>query len=157
MHIRPITLALALALGGAAACSEDDAVTPVRNPVEFSMGAVDGNGVTGTVTIQDQAGAGSTVTVALQGLPPNSQHAGHVHVGSCAAQGAILAGLNPITADAQGAGSATTTGVPDDLLVSGYYVQYHVALSPPGDPISCGNIPGAPASGGSDGGSSGGY
>ena len=156
MHIKRTTLALVLAVGGAAAC-QDDAVAPIREPVEFSMSAVNGNGVAGTVTIQDQAGVGATVTVTLQGLPPNSQHAGHVHVGACAAQGAIVAGLNPITADAQGAGSATTTGVSDDLLVSGHYVQYHVALSPPGDPISCGNIPGAPAGGGSGGGSTGGY
>lgn len=141
MHIRPIAVAFALALGGAAACSEDNVVAPVGNAAQFSMGAVNDNGVTGTVTIQNNAGSGATVTVALRGLPPNGQHAGHVHVGSCAAQGAIRAGLNPITADAQGAGSATTTDVPDDLVVSGFYVQYHVALSPPGDPISCGNIP----------------
>jgi hypothetical protein len=144
MHIRPITLALALALGGTVACSDDDVIGPGGDPVQFSMAAVNGNGVTGTVMIQDEEGDGATVTVTLQGLEPNSQHAGHVHVGSCAAQGAILAGLNPITADAQGAGSATTTDVPDELLVFGYYVQYHVALTPPGDPISCGNIPDAP-------------
>jgi hypothetical protein len=141
MQIRSITMALALAVAGVAACGDsNDPAAPVRNPVEFAMAAVNGNNVTGTVTVQDQDGPGSTVTVRLQGLPPGSAHAGHVHVGSCAAQGAIRIGLNPITADAQGTGAATTTGVSDDLLTAGFYVQYHVALSPPGDPISCGNI-----------------
>lgn len=148
MHIRPMTLALALVLGGTVACGDDEVIGPDAGPVQFSMAAVEGNGVTGTVTIQDEAGDGATVTVTLQGLVPNSQHAGHVHVGACAAQGAIVAGLNPITADAQGAGSATTSGVPDDLLGSEYYVQYHVALTPPGAPISCGDIPDAAPAGG---------
>jgi hypothetical protein len=154
MQIRSVTVALALVFFGAAACSESkDPTAPDRDPVEFAMAAVQGNGVTGTVTIQDQAGATATVTVRLQGLAPGSQHAGHVHVGACAAQGAIRAGLNPITADAQGSGSAVTTGVPDEVLAAGFYVQYHVSLTPPGDPISCGNVvPGAVTSGGSTGG-----
>jgi|AAFX01.2.fsa_nt_gi hypothetical protein len=153
MQIRFMTLALALVVGTAACSESNDPTAPIRNPVEFAMAAVNGNGVTGTVTIQDQEGPGATVTVRLQGLAPGSAHAGHVHVGSCAAQGAIRTGLEPITADAQGSGTATTTGVPDELLVAGFYVQYHVALTPPGDPISCGNVvPGAITDGGSNGG-----
>lgn len=149
MQIRGFTLALVLAVGGAYAC-EDNAGAPVIPPVAFTMNAVNGNGVTGTARIEDQAGAGATVIVTLQGLVPNSEHAGHVHTGACAAQGAILFGLNPITADAQGAGSATTTGVPDAVLVDGFYLQYHVALTPPGAPISCADIP-QPAAGGGGG------
>lgn len=144
---RIATLALLLAFGGTSACEEDDAGGPVTPPVEFSMNAVNGNGVTGTATIEDAAGTAATVIVTLSGLPANTQHAGHVHTGSCANQGAILSGLNPITADAQGNGSATTTGVPDGVLNAGFYLQYHVAFSPPGAPISCADIPAGAAGG----------
>lgn len=149
MHLRRLTFAIALAVGGAVACA-DDAGAPVIPPVAFTMNAVNNNGVTGTARIEDQAGDGATVIVTLQGLVANSEHAGHVHTGACAAQGAILFGLNPITADAQGVGSATTTGVPDVMLVDGFYLQYHAALAPPGAPISCADIPQPPAGGGDD-------
>jgi hypothetical protein len=147
MHMKRLTFAFVLAVGGAAACG-DDAGAPVIPPVSFAMNAVNGNGVTGTARIEDQEGAGATVIVTLQGMPANTEHAGHVHTGACAAQGAILFGLSPITADAQGTGSATTTGVPDDVLVDGFYLQYHTALAPPGAPISCADIPAPPPAGG---------
>ena len=149
MQIRRIGFALGLALVSATACGDDANAPVVRQPVEFAMNAVNGNGVTGTATIEDDAGATSTVTVTLEGLEAGSQHAGHVHTGSCANQGAIVAGLDPITADGEGNGSAETAEVPDDLLGSAYYIQYHVALNPPGGPISCADIPApAPPTGG---------
>jgi hypothetical protein len=130
-----------LTVAAALACEEESASGPVSPPVSFSMNAVEGNGVTGTAQIDDQPGDVSTVTVTLQGLPAGGQHAGHVHRGSCANQGAILFGLMPIAADAQGNGTAFTNQVPDELLGVGFYLQYHVELEPPGDPISCADIP----------------
>ena len=125
----------------------DDPAAPENPapPVSFSMNAADANGVTGTATVTPQPGEFSTVTVSLEGLAPGSSHAGHVHRGACAAQGAIDFGLNPIVADAQGNGSATTANVPDALLIPGFYLQYHVALDPPGAPLACADIPNAPA------------
>jgi len=108
------------------------------------MNAVDASGVSGTATVTALFGDFSTVTVSLQSLAPGSSHAGHVHRGSCANQGAIDFGLAPITADAQGNGSATTNGVPDALLTPGFYLQYHVALDPPGAPLACADISIAP-------------
>lgn len=109
------------------------------------MNAAGGSGVSGTATVTAQSGEFSTVTVSLQSLAPGSSHAGHVHRGACAAQGAIDFGLNPIVADDQGNGSATTANVPDALLIPGFYLQYHVALDPPGAPLACADIPNAPA------------
>lgn len=149
MPIRRFTFALLLAVGAASACEGNEPVIP---PVAFAMDAVNGNGITGTARIEDQAGDEATVIVTLQGMAANSGHAGHVHTGACAAQGAILFGLNPITADAQGTGTATTTGVPDAVLGQGFYLQYHAALNPPGAPISCADIPEGAASGGGSGG-----
>jgi hypothetical protein len=130
-------------LAAASACANDDSGGPINLPVTFSMNAFNGSGVSGTARIDDQAGDAATVSVVLQGVPAGA-HAGHVHRGRCADQGAILFGLNPITPDAAGNGSATTAGVPDALLVPGFYIQYHVALDPPGDPIACADIPAAP-------------
>jgi hypothetical protein len=144
MQIRRYGFALGLALVSVTACGDDANAPGIRAPREFAMNAVNGNGVTGTVRIEDDAGTTSTVTVSLEGLEPGSQHAGHVHTGSCANQGAIVAGLDAITADAEGEGSATTADVLDDRLGDAFYIQYHVALNPPGAPLSCADIP-APA------------
>jgi len=135
-------LALGFALGAAAACAYDDPTSgrPINLPLSFSMNAFNGSGTSGTARIDDQPGGAATVTVVLQGVPPGP-HAGHVHRGSCANQGPILFGLNPITPDAQGNGSSNTVGVPDTLLVPGFYIQYHVTLNPPGDPLACAEIP----------------
>lgn len=141
MHLRTIGAAVLIGLGAALGCS-DDSGGPVRAPITFAMNPLGGSSTTsGTATITDQSGGASTVTVQLQDVPPGP-HAGHVHRGTCAQQGAILFGLNPITPDSQANGSATTSGVPDALLVPGFYIQYHVALDPPGDPIACAEIPG---------------
>ena len=130
---------LLLAVGMAAACDEST-TDPSNSPLSVSMNAVSGSGVSGTASITDLAGDVSRVTITLQGMTPGSSHAGHVHRGSCANQGAIDFGLEPVVADAQGNGSATASNVPDGLLTSGFYLQYHVALNPPGAPIACGDI-----------------
>lgn len=134
----------------AVACSKD-ASGPGVLPRNFTINAVGGSGVTGTVTITDGAGAVSTVTVTLQGMAPGSAHAGHVHRGTCGSDGAIDFGLALITADAAGNGSATSPNVPDDVLGPGFYLQYHVAQNPPGAPMACANVPAAVDGGGDPG------
>ncbi|HEX5830606.1 MAG TPA: hypothetical protein VFY16_06480 [Gemmatimonadaceae bacterium] len=140
MYVRSV--AIALTIGALAACGGYDEPNAPEAPTSrtVAMRAVGGNGVVGAATIIAANASTSTVTVSLEGMPPNTQHAGHVHRGSCAEQGPIDQGLNPITADAAGRGSATTTGVRNELLQAGYYFQYHVQLEPPGDAISCGDI-----------------
>jgi plastocyanin len=101
-----------------------------------SLTAQQGSGVTGQATLS-QSGGTTTVSVTLSGLPPNSSHAGHIHGGSCA--GAILFPLGTITADSSGRGSATAT-VSGSIDTSNWWVQYHVSDSPPGPPISCGQV-----------------
>lgn len=112
-------------------------------PVSYdvTLAGAGGSTVTGTAAIEDNDGPTSSVRIELVGLEANSAHAGHIHVGSCAQQGAIVQGLAVVTAGADGRGTATTANVPDDLLTSAYYIQYHVAANPPGAPLACGDLP----------------
>jgi hypothetical protein len=143
--LRRLASAALVSTAAMAACGDDPAAPGnPPPPVSFSMNGVAANGVSGTATVTAQPGDFSTVTVSLQNLAPGSSHAGHVHRGACANQGAIDFGLAPIVADAQGSGSATTDNVPDALLIPGFYLQYHVALDPPGAPLACADIPNSP-------------
>jgi hypothetical protein len=140
MDIRGTGLVVILALGVVSACGYGSGGGGLGGgTVTVSMNAINGSGVSGTARIDDQGNA-STVTVELQHVPSGA-HAGHVHLGSCAQQGVIVFGLNPITPDAAGNGSAITNGVSDVFIGPGYSIEYHVALDPPGDPIACADIP----------------
>jgi hypothetical protein len=94
------------------------------------------SGVTGSATLS-QSGGTTTVMVTLRGLAPNSAHAGHIHRGSCS--GAIIFPLATVTANAAGeaAGSATVNAALD---TSQWWVQYHASDSPPGAPVTCGQV-----------------
>jgi hypothetical protein len=140
MHIRGTRLVVILALGVVSACGYGSGGGGVSGgTVTVSVNAINGSGVSGTARIDDQGNA-STLTVELQNVPAGA-HAGHVHLGSCAQQGVIVLGLNPITPDTAGNGSAITSGVSDVFIGPGYSIEYHVALNPPGDPIACVDIP----------------
>ena len=136
-------IALALTAALLAACSSDDSPTydgPPLSSFDVPLAAAGGSGVTGTAGIDDY-GSTSTVRIELVGMIPNSSHAGHIHQGSCAQQGAIVRGLPVVTAAADGRGSATSVDVPNTFLTGAFYIQYHVAADPPGDPLACGDLP----------------
>jgi hypothetical protein len=54
-------------------------------------------------------GAFIIVTLSLSGLAPNTTHMASLHAGSCAFQGPVLYGLQPVVADAQGDAMTITT------------------------------------------------
>src|SRR6202521_5084806 len=85
-----------------AACGGTSAATPPPAPpvpsATFTMTAQNGSGVSGTGAIYKEVGA-FRVSVLLTGLVPNSSHASHVHLGSCAAQGAVAYALLVVVAD----------------------------------------------------------
>lgn len=88
-----------------------------------------------------------TVYVAVHGLVPGSQHAVHVHAGSCESQGGVLYMLKDVTADANGNAveSMSFPNVPS-IPATGWYVNFHygnsAALSTQTgfDPIACGDV-----------------
>jgi hypothetical protein len=133
-----VALALAVALS---ACESGGLGPADLGARTIALEGVDGMGITGTVVITPESGgATSTVTVELFGIAPGTSHVGHVHHGSCADPGEVDLMLSPVTGDADRRGSATTTGVPNTDLQSGYAVQYHVTLEMPSPPIACADL-----------------
>ena len=120
------------------------AVSPSPSGISVTMQAVGASGVTGTAIITKLAGS-FTVKLTLTGMKANSQHANHIHKGSCAKAGPIDKSLQTISADASGSGSQTST-IPSDFAVpaEGWYVNVHTGpdITQPGQgaPISCGDI-----------------
>lgn len=103
-----------------------------------------GQAATGTAELTLN-GSTLTVKVTVSGLVPNSEHANHIHLGSCTMQGKVLYPLTKLVADASGTATATTTitGV-SSLPSSGWYVNVHnsTALTTQTgfDPIACGSV-----------------
>lgn len=120
-----------------------DTTTTVTPATTVMLDAVDNSGVTGTAQVAP-GNPKTQVMVTLGGLDPNSAHAGHIHEGSCASPGAVVAPLPDITADANGGGMATASvEIPADSLMDGQHViAYHKTNgSDHGPTITCGAIP----------------
>jgi CHRD domain len=62
----------------------------------------------GSVTVTAVSGS-VTIALTVSGLPANSSHVSHVHLGSCEQKGGIAFALNQVVADGQGTAHATTT------------------------------------------------
>jgi hypothetical protein len=72
-----------------------------------------------------------TVTLVVTGLAPNSWHAAHIHVGTCAAgTGAIIHQLTTVKADGQGNAKTVTMieQIDGGIPASGWYVNVHNGL-----------------------------
>ncbi|GLV57086.1 hypothetical protein KDH_39240 [Dictyobacter sp. S3.2.2.5] len=87
-----------------------------------------------------------TVALNLKGLTPNSKHMAHIHIGSCASQGAIKYDLKPVVANAAGDGTSTSI-IPNISSIprNGWYVNVHqgatsVKSQTDNDPFACGDI-----------------
>jgi hypothetical protein len=111
----------ASACGGGATANS----APPTPAINFSMGAQNGSGVSGTGNIVKGIDS-FTVSIRLSGFPPNSSHISHIHAGRCSQPGGIDYALTQVIADASGAATATTT-VPSayTVPVSGWYVNVH--------------------------------
>ena len=121
--------------GAMAGGSAGMAVTVTLNPVGGSQANGQATMTPGTSDTQ--------VQITLNGLEPNSAHAGHIHQGTCASLGSVVVPLPEITADANGTGTATGSAtVQTSTLHSGQHViSYHQSGSAnPGAPIACGEI-----------------
>lgn len=103
-----------------------------------SMTALGESGVSGEA-ILTPSGDQTEVSVTLNGLEANASHPGHIHQGSCEAVGSVVVPLSPITADASGSGTMTTTAAvsADSTMAGGHIVVYH---DPGGTPVVCGAV-----------------
>jgi hypothetical protein len=96
------------------------------------------SGVTGQ-GILTPMGSETQVMVALNAAAGGTTHPGHIHQGTCESPGSVVQPLQPITLDANGSGTMTTT-VPVDpnMVMNGQHViLYHGADAY----IACGSIP----------------
>lgn len=114
---------------------EPDAAMPM------TMVELDGSGAGGSVTM-DNTGASPMLTVFLTNAGAGV-HQGHIHGGTCQDRAGAVTPLEPITADASGAGQATSTvAIPADSLFNGnHIVVYHEADGSPGASIVCAELP----------------
>ena len=130
-----------------AACGGDRSAPTPTPPIDFTMAAQNGSGVSGTGIVVKGADS-FTVTIKLTRLAPNSSHISHLHSGSCTAAGGIAFALQQVIADSAGAATIATT-VPVGYVVpaSGWYVNVHhgpdfsAPANAPSD--SCGDLPAA--------------
>jgi hypothetical protein len=102
----------------------------------------------GTAQLAIRGGA-LTVVLDVTGLRPSSSHAVHIHLGSCASQGAVIHALPSLTADAGGHATLTATvGNVSSIPTGTWYINVHrttavTAGQTDFDPILCGDVGGA--------------
>ena len=97
----------------------------------------------------DPAKKALSVAVTASGLVAGSDHAGHIHLGSCDSQGAVKYPLDDLVASPTGAAETTTVvqNVDQAPPASGWYVNVHhgpdfsAPANAPSD--SCGDLPAA--------------
>jgi Cu/Zn superoxide dismutase len=106
----------------------DDVSTYWLIPVEVSADGTRYGVPQGRATITYNPFAKTiSVTVSASGLTPGA-HAAHIHVGSCASQGAVQYMLMDFTANAEGRiahETRTVTNVTTPLPASGWYLNLH--------------------------------
>jgi hypothetical protein len=83
--------------------------------------------VSGTYRLEAINENQTRVTVNLQGMEPESSHAGHFHEGTCADIGPVTLPLDRIEADQNGRGSMTKTvnSSLQNIYSGDYLISYH--------------------------------
>jgi len=120
------------------------AASPSPSPSRLSFKL---NGIkttaTGTITL---IAAPHSVSIELKitGLPPNSSHVSHIHIGSCQQVGNISLALNQVVADGNGEADTRSTLTATYPPASGsWYVVVHAGPDMQGTNASyllCGNL-----------------
>jgi CHRD domain len=140
------TILILFAAAGCGGTSAPAASSP-KPAATFTMGSMNGSGVTGTGQVYKGTGS-FTVSIQLQGLKPNSSHVSHVHIGSCAKPGNVAYALLQVVADASGKATATSTVAEYYSMPStGWYVNVHFGPdfteAEYAPSVSCGDLPAA--------------
>lgn len=109
------------------------------------MTALDNSGVTGQATLTPSGNDTQVMVMLNAGAGKGgTMHQGHIHQGtSCSDYQGVEQPLQPVTLDANGSGSATSSvALPSATLMDGKHViLYHEAGGSPGKPVVCGVIP----------------
>ncbi|HZD04821.1 MAG TPA: CHRD domain-containing protein [Longimicrobiales bacterium] len=119
---------------------EPQAQTPMESAEAFSITLDQKNesGVTGSATATRE-GDSVVVDVQVTGVSADGELPAHIHEGTCAEPGSVIAPLTSVQVTG-GSGSSTTTLAADQVPADqGTFVQVH---DPDGQPIACGDIQG---------------
>lgn len=83
-----------------------------------------------------------TATLYLSGLQPQSNHAAHIHAGSCSKEAPILYVFKNVVADAAGNGTSVTTiaHVTGGIPAMGWDVTVHRGSTAQTSTLLCGNV-----------------
>lgn len=140
---------IASACGGSGGtASGSPSPSPVSSPspspaaLNFKLNGINTT-ASGTITLIAQAHSFS-VELVITGLPANSSHVSHIHVGSCQQKGNISLALNQVVADGQGHADIKTT-IPATYPPSTetWYVVVHAGPDMQGSSATyllCGNL-----------------
>jgi hypothetical protein len=122
------------------------------NVTENRVPEADGSG-----TITPQSGNQLRIEVHLTGMPPNSEHAMHIHLGNgarCDTNAPIVYPLNNVQVDAAGTGTSTSTitlRADQPVRAGNAYINVHQAPTVPSPGIICANIDATFEAGSGDG------
>jgi len=83
-----------------------------------------------------------TVVLNVNGLPPNSNHAAHIHAGTCSSMGKIIYSLQNVVTNKDGHAMVTTTikGVKGGIPEKGWLVGIHQGSTASTPTILCGDV-----------------
>lgn len=134
-----------------------DTMTGTRAGATVALSAKGESGVSGDARLEP-AGDSVRVALSLTGLTEGQSYPAHVHTGSCATGGGVDQPLTPVTGQAGGTGSSTSTLAASIFADTTHFVQVH---GQGGAPVACGDLPAPSAwqggmSGSGSGGASGG-
>lgn len=119
------------------------ATTPSPAALVFKLNGVGAVKASGTITVTTTP-TSLTVELNITGLQGGSIHVSHIHIGSCAARGAIKYALNPVVADDQGtADTKSTVKAIYPPKTGSWYVVVHVGPDMSGTNskyLLCGNL-----------------
>jgi CHRD domain len=119
------------------------ASTPSPAALVFKLNGVGTATAKGMITVTT-TGTSLTVERKITGLQAAPIHVSHIHIGSCAARGAIKYALNPVIADDQGTADTKSTVRASYPPSSGsWYVVVHVGPDMTGTNskyLLCGNL-----------------
>jgi hypothetical protein len=137
----PLSIA---ATGVLAALALSTPASARRRDWSATLAGKDGRKVTGSAVVKPGAsGAGSEVTVSLDGDTPGATRPWHIHAGSCARNGGVVGAARaytPMLIDLKGHGSATAKL---DVALSDtttYYVNIHDASAAMQVIVACGDL-----------------
>ncbi len=117
-----VIVALSLGFAACAPAAVDGKKVALSSLSTFADGT--SSTAKGEATLVAQTDGKTKIIVSVAGLTKSTKHIGHVHNGTCAAQGPVAIVLLRLEADANGNASAETV-VDTAKLVGGQYVQYH--------------------------------